>query len=130
MDETKLSDDVREDGERVQVIATYRVVHPVEYFRQHQPVSHDVLDATVRIRLPSIDITGQVPLHPIGGHLRLAAVLDADEQHRGRFDVPIIREGQCPSTVSVEFDEQLADARLDLVADRSYRVERLAGWVR
>jgi hypothetical protein len=31
MDETKLSDDVREDGERVQVVATHRVIHPVEH---------------------------------------------------------------------------------------------------
>ena len=65
MDEAELRDDVRVDGERIQVVAAHRVVDPVEHARQHAPVTHDALDGGVGVRLPSNDIGGQVPLHPI-----------------------------------------------------------------
>ena len=65
--------------------------------------------------------------HQPGGHLRLAAVLDADEQHRRLLIGHRTRASGGGG--DAEFVEQAADPLFDVVADRADRVDGLAGRV-
>ena len=63
--------------------------------------------------------------HQPGGHLGLAAVLDADEQHRRRA----VGFGHQATGGDAEFVEEAADPLFDVVADRADRVDGLAGGI-
>ena len=66
--------------------------------------------------------------HERGGHLRLARVLDADEQHC-RLGLTTHWNNGLALGRDTEFGEQAADAFFDVVADRPDGVEGLAGGV-
>ena len=95
-----------------------------------QGLSGQVVDGSARLGASRVHLHSVASdlAHQPGGHLRLAAVLDADEQD-GRLTRRVAHRGSSVGGGDAEFVEQAADPLFDVVTDRTDRVDRLSGGV-